>query len=326
VAIAALTAWSAENDAPANEQAAAINREQSAAFVDDILDPKTLDDNVEDAPPAPRKRTVSPTASPTSSPTAKPMPRPAVKPVAARPDIAESAPVLAPPRRRSTLASSRPAQASVTQANFEPEIAPVPDSGPGLIARPFRKIANIVPYDNYEPDAELAGKDHCYNLCPRPQGGDCPDCTKDGDGNTIPCPECPFEQELRRIGRAPGEPDRPFVPRDFAHMHYCWEPTNLYHNPIYFEDVPLERYGHTRNYLVIQPAFSIFKFGIQLIGLPYQMSLYPVWDKQYSLGYYRPGEYVPYKYYQIPLNAKAAIVEAGVISGGYFIFAPGVGP
>jgi hypothetical protein len=56
------------------------------------------------------------------------------------------------------------------------------------------------------------------------------------------------------------------------------------------------------------------------------LSLFPVWDRQYSLGYYRPGEYVPYKYYQIPWNAKALAVEAGVISGSYFIFAPGVGP
>ena len=108
-------------------------------------------------------------------------------------------------------------------------------------------------------------------------------------------------------------------------MHYCWEPTNLYHNPIYFEDVPLERYGHTRHYL-IQPFFSGAKFAVQLLGLPYQMTIYPVCSRQYSLGYYRPGECAPYKYYQIPLNAEAALVEAGVISGGYFLFAPGVGP
>jgi hypothetical protein len=209
--------------------------------------------------------------------------------------------------------------------NFQRPLGPVPEQGAGEPVRPFRKIADIVPYDNYEPDPELAAKDPCANLCPRPLGADCPDCAKDGDGNTIPCPDCPFEQELRRIGRAPGEPDRQFEPRNFAHIHYCWEPTNLYHNPIYFEDVDLERYGHTRNYLV-QPVFSLLKFGGQLVGLPYQMSIYPMWDRQYSLGYYRPGEWVPYKYCQVPWNAKAAVVEAGVITGSYFLFAPGVGP
>ncbi|MBI3861700.1 MAG: hypothetical protein HY290_07375 [Planctomycetia bacterium] len=258
---------------------------------------------------------------------------------------AEAAPgkAFTSPRRKSAKAHANPAaekplttaatqfaaphrkSSRVTPVNFQPDLAPVPDRGPDLAIRPFRKIADIVPYDNYEPDPELAAKDQCNNLCPRPQGGDCPDCAKDGEGNLIPCPECPWEQELRRIGRAPGEPDRPFVPRDFAHIHYCWEPTNLYHIPIYFEDVTLERYGHTRCYL-IQPLFSLAKFAVQLGGLPYQMSLYPVWEKQYSLGYYRPGEFVPYKYHQIPLNAKAAVVEAGVISGAYFLFAPGVGP
>jgi len=210
-----------------------------------------------------------------------------------------------------------------------PDVESPRDTG-GIAMRPFRKINDIVPYDNYEPDPELAKQDGCYNLCPRPKGGDCPDCNAtDSDGNPIAgvhCPECPWEQDLRRIGRKAGEPDIAFVPRDFAHIHYCWEPTNLYHNPIYFEDVPLERYGHTRHYILIQPFFSVSKFALQLVGLPYQLSLNPIWDRQYSLGYYRPGEYVPYKYYQIPLNAKAAVVEAGVISGSYFIFAPGVGP
>jgi hypothetical protein len=197
----------------------------------------------------------------------------------------------------------------------------------GLTLRPFRKIADIIPYDNYEPDPETAAKDPCHNLCPRPKGGDCPDCEADENapGSGLRCPECPWEQDLRRIGRKPGEANIPFVPRDFAHITYCWEPTNLYHNPIYFEDVPLERYGHTRHFL-IQPLFSVPKFALQLFGLPYQMSLYPMCDRQYSLGYYRPGECVPYKCYQIPLNAKAAVVETGVISGAYFLFAPGVGP
>jgi hypothetical protein len=241
------------------------------------------------------------------------------------------------------LTGPRPARksgrAKVARASLQNEteriLRPIPDSEPpretgGLILRPFRKINDILPYDSYEPDPTLAAQDRCNNLCPRPRGGDCPDCNpSDSEGGAqdgLACPECPWEQDLRRLGRKAGDPDIAFVPRDFAHIHYCWEPTNLYHNPIYFEDVALERYGHTRHYILIQPFYSTAKFALQLVGLPYQLSLFPVWDRQYSLGYYRPGEYVPYKYYQIPLNAKAAVVEAGVISGSYFLFAPGVGP
>ena len=43
--------------------------------------------------------------------------------------------------------------------------------------------------------------------------------------------------------------------RAFGQINYHWEPSNLYHLPIYFEDFCLERYGHTRHYL-IQPFVS----------------------------------------------------------------------
>lgn len=304
IVLAAWPGWTAESAEPKSQQPSVSSRERTPIAAEDLEAPQDAADL--DLVPAissvPRKRTFH-------------------SPVTATEGAAtEFAPASPTASRHRKVGRS-----SVRQTSFQPDFSPVPDSGPGLAVRPFRKIADIVPYDDYEPDPEIAAKDRCNNLCPRPQGGDCPDCSKDGDGNMIPCPECPWEQELRRIGRAPGEPDRPFIPRDFAHIHYCWEPTNLYHNPIYFEDVSLERYGHTRHYL-IQPIFSIAKFAVQLGGLPYQMSIYPVWDRQYSLGYYRPGEFVPYKYHQLPLNAKAALVEAGVISGAYFLFAPGVGP
>jgi hypothetical protein len=303
VVIAALTAWSDETDQSSADQPTPVRKKAQPSRVEDL------------DPPGPSEFDLFPPSVPATSRKRIARNRTGVA-------YSEAAPV-----ENTTTAGHRrnSARAGIVQATFQPSLSPIPDTGPGLTARPFRKIADIIPYDNYEPDPELAAKDPCANICPRPQGGDCPDCSKDGEGNMIPCPECPWEQELRRIGRAPGEPDREFVPRDFAHIHYCWEPTNLYHNPIYFEDVALERYGHTRHYIV-QPVFSAVKFTVQLLGLPYQMSIYPVWDRQYSLGYYRPGEFVPYRYQQIPLNAKAAVVEAGWVAGGYFLFAPGVGP
>ena len=41
---------------------------------------------------------------------------------------------------------------------------------------------------------------------------------------------------------------------------------NLWYNPLYFEDAPLERYGHTYHH-ALQPFASVAKFGKQLIGL-----------------------------------------------------------
>ena len=319
IAIAAWPVWAAGDSTPkrARSVAATSDADKSLPDQDGAQGPASAKYFSEAAVPS----------QPRSKPVRKSSDKAAAEPVQDKAVVTDA---------KKSKAPRKSGKGTIAKASFQNEadrvLKPIPDleaprESEGINIRPFRKIYDIVPYDNYEPDPELAGKDRCNNLCPRPRGGDCPDCNAaDTAEGTQSCPECPGEQDLRRIGRKEGEPDIAYVPRDFAHIHYCWEPTNLYHNPIYFEDVPLERYGHTRHYLLIQPFFSVSKFALQLVGLPYQMSLFPMWDRQYSLGYYRPGEYVPYKYYQIPLNAKAAAVEAGVIAGSYFIFAPGVGP
>ena len=98
-----------------------------------------------------------------------------------------------------------------------------------------------------------------------------------------------------------------------------WAPTNMYHNPLYFEDPALERYGHTYHPL-IQPFASSGRFATQLVGLPYQMVLHPVHSKEYPLGYYRPGDYAPKKLYQIPFNEEASLMQIAVVAGLILIF------
>jgi len=93
-----------------------------------------------------------------------------------------------------------------------------------------------------------------------------------------------------------------------------WAPSNFWHYPLYFEDPALERYGHTYH-PIVQPFASTGRFATQLVGLPYQMALHPVCEKQYALGYYRPGECAPKKMYQIPFNEEATIVQAAAIAG-----------
>ncbi len=100
---------------------------------------------------------------------------------------------------------------------------------------------------------------------------------------------------------------------------FTWMASNLYHNPLYFEDPALERYGHTYHPLV-QPFASAGRFTTQLVGLPYQMAIDPIQRRRYTLGWYRPGDCAPKKHYQIPLNKKAAAVEAGVVTGAFFLF------
>lgn len=111
---------------------------------------------------------------------------------------------------------------------------------------------------------------------------------------------------------------RPYEPRVFADTVFAWHPSNFHHYPLYFEDVALERYGHTHHPLV-QPFVSIGRFSGQLLMLPYQMTLDPVNKEVYALGYYRPGDCAPKLRYQVPWNGTAAAVEAGVLTGLFFL-------
>lgn len=161
-------------------------------------------------------------------------------------------------------------------------------------ARP-KPISAILPYYDYSPN----GEDPCEILCPRPDG--CPD-----DDLTKLCPEL---VEL---------PNVHFESRAFADAHVFWEASNLFSNPLYFEDAPLERYGHTHG-PIIQPLVSVGKFGAQLVGLPYQMALHPIHEHRYAIGWYRPGECAPYKYYLPPWNARAALTAGAAYTGLIFL-------
>lgn len=98
---------------------------------------------------------------------------------------------------------------------------------------------------------------------------------------------------------------------------FQWQPSNLWHYPLYFEDPGLERTGHTFEPW-LQPFYSVSRFSVQLVGMPYQMTLDPVCKKQYALGWYRPGECAPKQVGQIPWNTKAVINQGAVITGAVF--------
>ncbi|NNJ25429.1 hypothetical protein LzC2_14990 [Planctomycetes bacterium LzC2] len=182
----------------------------------------------------------------------------------------------------------------------EDERAPSPSSVGRTIrdVRDLTAIRSILPFGAYDPNPDP--NDPCRNLCPRPEG--CPPGAEAGEGRaSTRCPEVtPLSTDLYR--------HRPVVPVTFR-----WAAPNSTYNPLYFQDVNLERYGHHHG--VLQPAASVAKFGTQLIGLPYQMALDPPCKCETPLGYYRPGDCAPKLHYQIPLNAKAALVQAAAVSG-----------
>ena len=73
---------------------------------------------------------------------------------------------------------------------------------------------------------------------------------------------------------------------------FAWEAPSIRHQPLYFEDVALERYGQTLpDYR--QSVRSAIHFGTALTGLAFQMHETPPRSCDSPLGYCRPGSCVP---------------------------------
>lgn len=97
-------------------------------------------------------------------------------------------------------------------------------------------------------------------------------------------------------------------------LEHHWSATCMHHRPLYFEEINAERYGYTVSY-ALQPIISAAKFFATIPALPYKMTVDRPRDCIYTLGHYRPGSCVPRRCNRLPLDAKAAAVETGVIAG-----------
>lgn len=89
-----------------------------------------------------------------------------------------------------------------------------------------------------------------------------------------------------------------------------WKASALCHKPLYFEDVALERYGHSWGPF-LQPIMSGAHFFGRLPVLPYCMGLKTPNECVYTLGYYRPGSCAPYLVGGVPFTWRAALFQAG---------------
>jgi len=197
-------------------------------------------------------------------------------------------------------ATQAPAPTADEPKKQDESVYPEPIRDPKML----KKLTSIMPYFDYEPDDEIRMTDACKNLCPRPDGAPC----KPSEPGK-PQDECPEEVLLGT---------EPYEGRLYADTLFQWKASDLYYNPLYFEDPGLERYGHTHGD-VVQPFVSAGRFAVQLVGLPYQMTIDPVCKRIYTLGWYPPGDCAPKKYYQIPWNTKAAIRQGAIVTGLFLV-------
>ncbi len=114
-------------------------------------------------------------------------------------------------------------------------------------------------------------------------------------------------------------PDEVYVRKMPTPITFTWKASNLCYKPLYFEDVQLERYGNSFCPL-LQPAISRARFWLTIPILPYLMGVNPPNECVYDLGYYRPGNCAPYMLNPIPISLRGALMEAGVIVGGCYLY------
>ena len=106
----------------------------------------------------------------------------------------------------------------------------------------------------------------------------------------------------------------PHERRCWPQVTYMWKASALCHKPLYFEEVELERYGHSWG-PCLQPIVSGAHFFCRLPVLPYCMGYTPPCECQYALGYYRPGSCAPYTIPAVPISLRGALFQAGATVG-----------
>lgn len=113
--------------------------------------------------------------------------------------------------------------------------------------------------------------------------------------------------------------DQPqYQPRQWEPSKITWKASNLMHKPLYFEEVNLERYGHTAG-PILQPVVSSAHFFANIAVLPYKMGVHLPNECQYALGYYRPGDCAPWITQPVPLSLRGALFQASAVTGAVLL-------
>ncbi len=110
----------------------------------------------------------------------------------------------------------------------------------------------------------------------------------------------------------------PFYGRHFVQTTFAWKASALCHKPLYFEELQLERYGHTAG-PIIQPVLSGAHFFGSIAFLPYKMGVNPPNECIYQLGLYRPGSCAPWLTEPFPISLRGALFQTGAVLGGVYL-------
>ena len=163
---------------------------------------------------------------------------------------------------------------------------------------------------------------------PVDQGGEFDDALKiEGTGTkaiqqisiniTPPQGELPPDRARQNFNKLAPQIQTPGTHRSWSGTSFYWQASLLNHQPLYFEDVNLERHGFSHG--LMQPLISGGLFFSRLPALPYLMAAQPPYETQFTLGETRPGNHACYVCERPPLRLKAAAVQAVVVTGLVFL-------
>lgn len=147
--------------------------------------------------------------------------------------------------------------------------------------------------------------DECDVAWKKLQAKTLPKISLDIDVTGVEGQDFPLECELARAQ---------FEGRYWCDTTYLWKASSLCHKPLYFEEVALERYGHTWGPFA-QPFVSGAHFFATVPILPYKMGLTPPSECIYALGYYRPGNCAPKMISPLGFTPRAGLLQAGAVVG-----------
>lgn len=110
--------------------------------------------------------------------------------------------------------------------------------------------------------------------------------------------------------------------------NFNWVASCLCHNPLYFEEVNLERYGYgcgcygpccTNG---VQSLCSAAHFFGNVVALPYKMGVDCPMECDYTLGHYRPGSCPPRRWHCCSRCSALGAASAGGVAVGLIFLIP----
>ncbi len=134
---------------------------------------------------------------------------------------------------------------------------------------------------------------------------------------TPPKGELPPDHASEKFDSLPMQIQTPGTHRLWCGTSFYWQASLLNHQPLYFEDVNLERHGFSHG--CWQPFISGGLFFSRLPALPYLMTAQRPYETQFTLGETRLGNHACYVCERPPLRLDAAIVEAAAVTGLVFL-------